>query len=274
MLEASPSRETTEIKAVCLDIDDTLLDNASSSRRGLAALVGNDAAWPVWRRITDDYYERVVAGEIDFDVMRRARTHAFFAAFGEQLSDTEAAEREERRMAATQRAWSLFDDAWPCLDWLRGVGLRLAVITNAPSAYQRKKIASVGLADSFDAVLISGERGVAKPDGGIFEEACAELGTYPAETVHVGDRLDADAIGAARAGMHGVWLNRHDRSPTYPRNVSMISSLHDLPELLTCDLPAMALGSNQSRTRQSHEPIATGAGQFPAAARSAAVPAQ
>lgn len=241
--EASPADEPADepagITAVCLDIDDTLLDNASSSRAALAALVGNDAAWPVWRRTTDEHYQRWITGEVDFDAMCVDRTRAFFAAFGEEITRGEAAEREHRRMAAMQRSWELFDDARPCLDWLRGTGLRIAVITNAPGEYQRTKIAAVGLAGAFDAVLISGERGAAKPDGALFREACAELGARPEQVVHVGDRLEADALGAIRAGMHGVWLNRHENYPAHPAEVSVITGLDELPELITCDLPAL-----------------------------------
>lgn len=183
--------------------------------------------------------------------MCTARTQAFFAAFGEDLSDGEAAERERVRMAAMQRAWRLFDDVLPCLEWLRTAGLRLAVITNAPGAYQRKKIASVGLAGFFDALLISGEVGVAKPNHGIFDSACSALELHPDEVAHVGDRLDIDAIGAVDAGMHGIWLNRENRERV-PANAvgaqrtSMIASLDELPELLVCDLPPH---------RRNHEPM-------------------
>lgn len=240
-LEVSTSRELGKIKAVCLDVDDTLMDNAASSRAALRALVGNDAAWPVWRTTTEEHYARYVAGEIDFDVMCTQRTRAFFAAFGESLSDEEAAERERFRMAAMQRAWQLFDDASPCLDWLRGAGLRLAVITNAPGAYQRKKLGSVGLAGMFDATVISGDRGVAKPDARIFDLACGELGLERDEVVHVGDRLDTDAEGAVRAGMRGVWLNRDREDRSVPEGVSVIEGLDELPELLVCDLPDASL---------------------------------
>lgn len=240
-LEVSTSHELGKIKAVCLDLDDTLMDNAASSRAGLRALIGNDAAWPVWRTTTEEYYARFVAGEVGFDTMCTQRTRAFFAAFGEILSDEEAAERERFRMAAMQRAWRLFEDALPCLEWLRGAGLRLAVITNAPSAYQRKKIASVGLAGMFDSLVISGDRGVAKPDSRIFDLACGELELERDEVVHVGDRLDTDAEGAVRAGMRGVWLNRGGEDQEVPDGVSVIESLDELPELLVCDLPDASL---------------------------------
>ena len=115
MTSAPEDSQHFRIKAVCLDVDDTLLDAESASRQGLRELVGNDRAWPVWRRTTDRYYARFVAGELDFDAMCVERTRAFFAAFGEHLDDAEAARREDRRMRAMRRAWRLFDDVLPCL---------------------------------------------------------------------------------------------------------------------------------------------------------------
>lgn len=254
-LEISTTQELGHIKAVCLDIDDTVLDNARSSRQGLKALVGNDAAWPVWRRTTEEHYARFIAGELEFDLMCRERTKAFFAAFGEQLSDAEARRREHIRMEAMQRAWCIFDDVVPCLEWLRASGLRLATVTNAPGPYQRKKIASVGLSGAFDAVVISGELGIAKPDRRIFAAACRKLDLRPEEVVHVGDRLDVDATAATQAGMHGVWLNRTDQQGVPPRGVRMISGLSELPELVTCDLPATVSVATRwtARTKISQE---------------------
>lgn len=235
-LEQSSSYKPGRIKAVCLDIDDTLLDSEGASRRGLRALVGNERAWPVWKAITDEHYARFVAGRIDYESMCVERTRAFFAAFGQQLSAAEAVRRETARMAAVQRSWCLFEDAWPCLEWLRATGLRTAVITNAPSAYQRGKIAALGLADAFDAVLISEEVGFAKPDPRIFAAACAALDVSPEEVVHVGDRLETDALGAARAGLHGVWLDRKRRGGLSEPGVPVIRNLYELTELLVCDV--------------------------------------
>lgn len=258
-LEVSTPGNIGRIKAVCLDIDDTLLDSERSSRRALAALTGNDAAWPVWRRITDEYQARMMAGEIDFTTMCRRRTHAFFAAFGERLEEAEVIEREQRRMTAMQRSWELFEDVANCLEWLRASGLSLAVITNAPGEYQRRKIAALGLGGLFDELIISGEHGVAKPSRRIFGIACAALDCEPHEVAHVGDSFELDAKGAARAGMHGVWLNRDDRvsllDGTRTDDISVITGLHELPELLVCDVaPNGRLGV--SRTGEGAEVFA------------------
>lgn len=224
---------TGQIRAICLDIDDTLVDYLASGRAGLTALVGSDLAWALWIELTEFYYDRFLAGEFDFDTMRLQRTKAFFAERGEWLSDAEVAVREARRLAAMRRAWRLFDDVLPCLHLLRSAGLMLAAITNAPGKHQRNKLAAVGLIDTFDVLVIAGEVGMAKPDPAIFHLACRRLRVQPCQAMHVGDRLDLDAQAAVDAGLRGVWLVRDGRPLLRPpRGVHVINGLLELPELL------------------------------------------
>jgi putative hydrolase of the HAD superfamily len=225
------------VRAVCLDVDDTLVDHSASSRGALRLLLGHDNAWPLWQQITDEHVARVVAGVIDSDTMLWQRTKEFFGCLGELLDDGEAIRRESVRVRAMREGWTLFDDTLPCLEWLTAVGVKIAVITNASGPYQRAKLANLGVARYIDEVVIAGELGAAKPDPVIFRTACARLGYQPAEVVHVGDRLDLDAIGARDAGMVGVWLNRTGPAGgALPSDVAMITSLELLPELLVCDL--------------------------------------
>lgn len=233
-------RNAGRIRAVCLDIDDTLVDYVRSSRRALTALIGHDDAWASWSRLTDAHYDRYMAGEVDFDTMRWERTREFLVDLGETLDDTEVIARERHRQRVMRDAWCLFDDVLPCIDWLRSSGLRLAAVTNASGQYQRGKLAVVGLTEIFDHIMISGEIGTAKPDPLIFRSACVALGLAPHEVVHIGDRLDLDAAGAQNAGLHGVWLDRHARRACprrgnpgpVPDGVTVIHSLAELPALL------------------------------------------
>lgn len=225
------------VRAVCLDVDDTLVDHSAAARNALRLLLGHDNAWPLWQQITDEQVVRVVAGEVDSDTMRWQRTKEFFACLGEILDDAEAVRREDVRVRAMRAGWALFDDVLPTLEWLSAVGVRIAVITNASGPYQRAKLANLGVASFIDEVVIAGELGAAKPDPVIFHTACARLGCPPAEVAHVGDRLDLDAIGARDAGLAGVWLNRHGPARgALPADIAMITSLELLPELLVCDL--------------------------------------
>jgi len=135
------------------------------------------------------------------------------------------------RLAALNRSFVLFDDVVACLAALRERSLRLGVITNNDGPHQRRKLAAVGLGDSFDALAISGEVGVGKPDRAIFEHACAALGVEPGAAVHVGDRLDLDALAATEAGLRGVWLDRR-REAGGEGQVPVVTSLAELPALV------------------------------------------
>jgi putative hydrolase of the HAD superfamily len=79
---------------------------------------------------------------------------------------------------------------------------------------------------------------VAKPDARIFELAARHLGVEPSQACYVGDRLHTDAIGAARAGLLGVWIDRpglatdEQRAEAAHEGVAVIRGLAELPALL------------------------------------------
>lgn len=91
------------------------------------------------------------------------------------------------------------------LDALQRIAARMpvAAITNGNADLQR-----IGLAAHFAFQLGAHEHGAAKPDPGIFLAACTRLGCMPAEVLHVGDHVEMDVAGAARAGLRACWLNR------------------------------------------------------------------
>ena len=64
-----------------------------------------------------------------------------------------------------------------------------------------------------DVIAVSDVRGFRKPRPEIFEEALSGLGVTPAETLHVGDNLQADVEGAASLGIRTVWLTRRVKDP-------------------------------------------------------------
>lgn len=227
---------TGSVRAVCLDVDDTLVDYSESALAGLTELVGRDECWRSssrWFELTEQHHGRFIDGEIDFNTMRLQRTRAFLAELGVSLSDAEVADREARRAAAMRRAWRLYDDVAPCLHLLRSAGIMLAVVTNAAGPHQRGKLAAVGLVDAFDAVVIADEVGVAKPDPRIFRLACRALRIAPHQAVHVGDRLEIDAVGALDAGLTGVWLDRSASGRPAPAGVHVIHDLTVLPDLVS-----------------------------------------
>ena len=50
-----------------------------------------------------------------------------------------------------------------------------------------------------------------KPDPSIFEHALSLLNIEKEQALMVGDNLMTDILGAKRAGIKSVWINRHDK---------------------------------------------------------------
>lgn len=96
-----------------------------------------------------------------------------------------------------------------------------------PSKRQRSQ---AGFSRYIEVVLTQARLGLAKPDPHIFLRACSQLGVPPEESVHVGDRLEVDALAAREAGLRGVWLNRTGL-PTLGE-IGVIGDLSALPGLV------------------------------------------
>ena len=73
-------------------------------------------------------------------------------------------------------------------------------------------LAQVGIDRHFAFQLHAREHGAAKPQASIFLAACARLGHAPGEVLHVGDHVEADVAGAARAGLRSCWIRRGDNT--------------------------------------------------------------
>ncbi len=96
-------------------------------------------------------------------------------------------------------AWTVATDARACLELLRARGVRLALISNWDDRL-RATLEGLGLASAFDALLISGEEGVEKPDPEIFLRAARRLGIRPERSLMVGDNPKNDVAGARNVG--------------------------------------------------------------------------
>lgn len=137
------------------------------------------------------------------------RREAWRRALADQGVDDDvlAAELGERFGAERRARCETFADAAAALDAVRGE-YAVALVSNGASCLQREKLAASGLADRFDAIVVSGDLGAGKPDPAIFAHAVRELGVAPGDATMVGDNLAKDVDGALAAGLGAVWLNR------------------------------------------------------------------
>ena len=88
-----------------------------------------------------------------------------------------------------------------------GIKVRTGVITNWGQRVH-SLFRTLGIEDCFDFVIHAQSYGVLKPDPLVFQRACELVGLGAKQCLHVGDSLYHDAVGAQRAGLHGLWLER------------------------------------------------------------------
>jgi HAD superfamily hydrolase (TIGR01549 family) len=85
--------------------------------------------------------------------------------------------------------------------------MRTAVVSNWDIRL-RPLLVGLGAASAFDAIVVSGEELIEKPDPRIFAIACRRLGVAPENALHVGDSPIDDVEGAKGAGCQALLLGR------------------------------------------------------------------
>jgi putative hydrolase of the HAD superfamily len=228
--------------ALLLDVDDTIVDTEAAMVG--AGTVAAAALWPdraedhasMARRYYDDperWFPRYAAGELTFEAMRAGRLTEVARAHGVELPKGAHARYEQAYVPAFGAAQRLFPDVPDLLAAADRAGLPVALLTNSAHAPTHQKLEAVGLADRFEVVVTTDTLGFGKPDPRVYLEAAALLGRSPARTVCVGDNLEWDVLGAQRAGLRAVWLDRTGVSPAPgSRAVATIASLDDLTRAL------------------------------------------
>jgi putative hydrolase of the HAD superfamily len=145
-------------------------------------------------------------------------------------------------------AFHVFPDVIPALKAMRASGLRLAVVSNwgwaAPELLQ-----TLELAQHFEVLSISARVGYQKPHPAIFEHALELLGVDASQAIHVGDDPKADVLGARRAGIEPVLVDRHGRAhppigaDTPADGVTVVADLAGLLDVLAITRPAELNGA-------------------------------
>ena len=108
---------------------------------------------------------------------------------------------------------------------------RLAIVSNTHSPSMIPDyLAAWGVADLFDAVVLSVDVGRRKPHPLIYRTALAELGVSAAQAVFIGDSYVADYQGPTGQGIDAYLIDRPGRAPV-PAD-RRITSVFDLPARL------------------------------------------
>jgi HAD superfamily phosphatase (TIGR01668 family) len=116
--------------------------------------------------------------------------------------------------AYSESLWRPVPGLHETLERLITSGRRLAIVSNAnDEANVQRLIDTIALRRYFDPIIVSAAVGIRKPNPAIFEIVLQQWNLPAEECLMVGDTLDADILGAQRAGLHTVWIMAHADLP-------------------------------------------------------------
>lgn len=124
------------------------------------------------------------------------------------------------------------------LEGLKGLGMKLGVISNTASLYQVFAILKeYGIRDYFQDVTLSSVTGYRKPDPNIFLVSLNQVQSDPVTCAYVGDTFSRDVIGPQKVGF-GVTFHIHShltasRDKDVPQDVKATYTVSDIYEVYT-----------------------------------------
>ena len=230
------------IKAVFFDLDGTLCDSDAAwsiAQKDVFQLfrehypaISEGVLTKAWGTVHQKLFQQLDAGKISMANVRDSRFQCLFEELG--LPTDKVVERISDFFCSRYlTSLCLYEDV-TVIEQLHAY--HVGIITNGAhdehTDSQLSKVRHLGLSERIRSLTISGEIGIRKPKVGIFKVACERAEVLPEEAMLVGDTIENDIVGANRAGMTSVHINRTadelvpktaDERPDYT-----ISNLHDV----------------------------------------------
>lgn len=201
------------IKVVIFDLDNTLLDfirmKQNAVQSAVAAMV--EAGLPMdreqaYRDIIRLYETRGWENQSIFDDYLRETTGEIHYKF---LAAAIVAYRRAR-----ESSLALYPNVRETLLELAQMGVKVAVVSDAPAREAWLRITYLNLQRHFDLVLTFNDIGERKPSPKGFQMVMDHFGALPPEVLMVGDWPERDMVGAGQLGIRTVFARYGDTFDT------------------------------------------------------------
>ncbi len=225
------SLKTNSITAVSLDLDDTLWDNKPVLEQSEIQLYNwlkdNAPKLTEYFSVDDFKHHRKILAEqkpeLVHDLTRQRYESLCLLAQENNYSESIIESAMDVFLQARSEV-VLFDDVIPVLADLKN-HYDLIALSNGNS-----DIRKIGIHDYFELSLAPSDMGTSKPDPEVFGHVMKRMNLKPHMLIHVGDDPGTDIIGAQRAGVRNIWLNRNKSD--WPEELASpdieINSLYEL----------------------------------------------
>jgi len=217
------------IKAVIFDLDNTLVDFMAMKKQSIDAAI--KAMIDAGLKLT---YEEVLAR---VDAIYKERGMEFQSVFDQLLYDEfqkvdykilSAGVIAYRR--AREAALVTYPHVYKTLMELVKMGLKLGVVSDAPSKEAWLRLTYLNLHHMFDNVVTFEDTLQRKPDSAPFKKILELLRIEPQSALMIGDWPERDMVGAAKVGMKTVFARYGDTFGTVESNADY--EINDIAELI------------------------------------------
>lgn len=225
-------------KYLLWDIDGTVLNFEAAEYQAIKALfkkhnlgVCTDEMIKDYSVINKRYWQALERGEMTKPQILVGRFREFFESIN---VDASVAEVFNADYQVTLGDYVVFEEgALEVLKSLKGK-YRLSAVTNGTKIAQTKKLKTSGLDQIFDAVYISEDIGIEKPNKEYFDRVIEGEGIRDlSEAIIIGDSLTSDILGGNNAGIDTCWYNPSGAENTKGVTVNYeISTLKEFMDIL------------------------------------------
>lgn len=200
------------IKAVFIDIDDTLLDFGKCAEYAMAesfkdfGLVFDIYMFTVFEEINAGLWHRLEKGEITKSDLYGKRWVTVLGKFG--ITNIDGGEFEQHFQRHISESAEKVDGADELLMYLSSK-YKIYAASNGPHEQQIKRLKRANLLKYFTDVFTSELLRLQKPDIAFWDACfCRADNINPEETVLIGDSLHADISGGIKCDMKTIWFNK------------------------------------------------------------------
>lgn len=217
------------IKAVVFDLDNTLVDFMRMKHNAVEAAIkamidaGLDQSYSgIKNRIDQIYNERGIEYQQVFDQL----LHHFLGKIDHKILSAGIVAYRTAREAEL----NTYPKVIPTLIKLIKMGIKLGVVSDAPSREAWLRLSYIGLHHMFDAVVTYDESRERKPSPVPFNMVLKMLGVSANETLMVGDWAERDVVGAKAIGMKTAFAKYGDTFNTLIHEADY--EINDVSELI------------------------------------------
>ncbi len=226
-----------EIKAVLLDVDNTILDFNLGSKEAMQAtyrawaLPYAEEMFPVFLEVNGYLWEEIEQNRLTREELYKIRWKLIFEKLHIMGPDPVRFDEVFRKHIGESAV--PVPGAYEILEYLSGKYI-LCIASNASHARQIKRLTKADMLRYVEHIFSSEQIGHPKPEKAFFDACLARLGGItPDETVVIGDSLTADIAGGINSGMKTIWYNHtHEAVPEDLRADYTVNALCEIKDIL------------------------------------------